>query len=136
MLNELGRTVYERARQERGSARRAARLDLLQRARARLEQVLDIDPENLTAHYNLALVHTELEQPALAQRHRELHDQYRPDDQAIERAVSAHRSRNPAPNHAAEAAAIYDLQRAATAEREATLSAAEIQGKTPNHAYR
>jgi tetratricopeptide (TPR) repeat protein len=135
MLNELGRTLYERARQERGSARRAARLDLLQRARARLEQVLDIDPENLTAHYNLALVHAELEQPALAQRHRELHDQYRPDDQAIERAVSAHRSRNPAANHAAEAVAVYDLQRPAPAENEAEVLATETHGKTRNNAY-
>ena len=135
MLNELGRTLYERARQERGSARRAARLDLLQRAQARLEQVLDIDPENLTAHYNLALVYAELEQPALAQQHRELHDQYRPDDQAIERAVSAHRSRNPAANHAAEAVAIYDLQRPVLAENEPNALATETHGITRNDAY-
>ncbi len=125
MLNELGRTLYERARQERGAARRTARLERLQQARSRFQQVLDIDPENLTAHYNLALVYAELDQPELAQQHRELHEQYRPDDQAIERAVSAHRSRNPAANHAAEAVAIYDLQRAALAERESKLLAAE-----------
>ena len=135
MLNELGRTLYERARQERGSARHTARLALLQRARARFEQVLEIDPENLTAHYNLALVFAELEQPALAQRHRELHEQYRPDDQAIERAVSAHRSRNPAANHAAEAVAIYDLQRAPMAESETRVSATETPGITRTHTY-
>ena len=76
------------------------------------QQVLTIDPENVTAHYNLALVNMELGQPQAAQQHRELHEQYRPDDQAVERAVSLHRRRNPAVNHAAEAVAVYDLQRA------------------------
>jgi tetratricopeptide (TPR) repeat protein len=112
MLNELGRTLFERARQERGESKRQARLALLERARQRFQQVLTIDPENVTAHYNLALVNMELGQPQAAQQHRELHEQYRPDDQAVERAVSLHRRRNPAANHAAEAVAVYDLQRA------------------------
>ncbi len=109
MLNELGRTLFERARRERGAARRDARLALLERAKQRFQQVLAADPENATAHYNLALVNTELGQPQAAQRHRELHEQYRPDDQAIERAVSLHRRRNPAANHAAEPVAVYVL---------------------------
>ncbi len=116
MLNELGRTLFERARQERGASRRATRLALLESARERFEQVLSADPENLTAHYNLALVYAELGQPEKASQHRQLHEQYRPDDHAIERAVALHRSRNPAANHAAEAVAIYDLQRPAAQE--------------------
>ena len=111
MLNELGRTLFERARQERGASRKAARLTLLQRAQGRFEQVLEADPENVTAHYNLALVYAELDQPETARLHRQLHEKYRPDDHAIERAVTVHRSRSPAANHAAEAVAIYDLQR-------------------------
>jgi tetratricopeptide (TPR) repeat protein len=111
MLNELARTLYERARQERGAKRREARVALLERARAWLEKTLEIDPENATAHHNMALVLTELKQPELAGRHRELHERYRPDDNAVERAVSLHRSRNPAADHAAESVAIYDLQR-------------------------
>jgi tetratricopeptide (TPR) repeat protein len=67
MLSELGRTLYERARRERGVTRQAARLDLLQQAEAQLQRVLELDPENLSAHYNLALVYAELEQPELAQ---------------------------------------------------------------------
>jgi hypothetical protein len=47
----------------------------------------------------------------VAADHRRLHEVYRPDDQAIERAVTLHRSRNPAANRAAEPIAIYDLQR-------------------------
>jgi tetratricopeptide (TPR) repeat protein len=112
MLNELGRTLFERSRQERGAARAAARRALLERARARFEEVLALDPENQTAHYNLALVHGELGEEQAAQRHRALHEKYRPDDQAIERAASLHRLRNPAANHAAEPVAVYDLQRA------------------------
>jgi tetratricopeptide (TPR) repeat protein len=111
MLNELGRTLFERSRLERGAARADARRALLERALQRFAQVLTLDPENLTAHYNLALVNSELGRPAAAQRHRALHEKYRPDDQAIERAVSLHRRRNPAANHAAEAVAVYDLQR-------------------------
>jgi tetratricopeptide (TPR) repeat protein len=111
MLNELGRTLFEYARQQRGDRRRDTRLKLLERARKRFEQVLALDPENVTAHYNIALVYAELDQPEQASQHRKLHEKYRPDDHAIERAVSVHRSRNPAANHAAEAVAIYDLQR-------------------------
>ncbi len=112
MLNELGRILFERARSERGEADRDARMALLERARQRFEQVLAIDPENVTAHYNLALVNTELENPQVAEHHHALHEQYRPDDQAVERAVTLHRRQNPPANHAAEAVAVYDLQRA------------------------
>jgi len=111
MLNELGRTLYERARQERGEQRRKTRLAFLSRARQRLEQALTIDPENDAVHHNLSLVLSELGDAERAAEHRELHEKYRTDDNAVERAVTLHRSRNPAANHAAEAVAIYDLQR-------------------------
>ena len=45
------------------------------------------------------------------QRHRVLREKYRPDDHAIEHAVTLHRSNNPAADHAAAAIAIYDLNR-------------------------
>ncbi|MGI9321685.1 MAG: tetratricopeptide repeat protein, partial [Thiogranum sp.] len=118
MLNELGRTLFDRARQQRGASRKAARLTLLQQAKGRFEQVLEADPENVTAHYNLALIYAELDQPGKTGLHRQLHEKYRPDDHAIERAVTVHRGLNPAANHAAEAVAIYDLQRADTVRPE------------------
>jgi tetratricopeptide (TPR) repeat protein len=111
MLNELGRTLYERARQERGDQRRDARMDLLVRARQRLEQALTVDPENDAVHHNLSLVLSELGEEQKAAEHRDRHEKYRTDDNAVERAVTLHRSRNPAADHAAEAVAIYDLQR-------------------------
>jgi tetratricopeptide (TPR) repeat protein len=116
MLTELGRTLYERARQERGAARHAARAEWLERARSRLEQALAIDPEYAAAHHNLSLVLSELGETAAADRHRGLHEYYRIDDNAIARAVSIHRSRNPAANHAAEAVAIYPLRAPDAAE--------------------
>ena len=110
MLNELGRTLYERARQERGEQRREARLAFLKRARQRLEQALTIDPERDGVHHNLGLVLSELGEEEKAAEHRSLHEKYRTDDHAVERAVTLHRRRNPAADHAAEAVAIYDLK--------------------------
>jgi tetratricopeptide (TPR) repeat protein len=110
VLNELGRSLYERARRERGEGRQTQRAAYLNQAREWLHKALAIDPENLSAHYNLALVYTELGDAETAAEHRRLHEKYRPDDQAIERAVSAHRRANPAADHAAEATAIYALE--------------------------
>lgn len=110
MLTTLGRTLYERARRERGDARREAREALLTRARERLAQALAIDPENAAAHHNLSLVLAELGDADGAAHHRARHEHYRTDDNAIERAVSIHRSRNPAADHAAEPVAIYALR--------------------------
>lgn len=110
MLTVLGRSLYERARQERGAPRRSARVALLQRARQRLEQALVIDPERAAAHHNLSLVFNELDDAESADRHRALHEHYRGDDHAVERAVTLHRSRNPAADHAAEPVAIYALR--------------------------
>jgi len=111
MLNELARTLYERARQERGAARQEARAALLERARSRLEQALALDPEYAAAHHNLSLVLAELGDTEGADRHRALHDGYRLDDNAAERAVTLHRRRSPAANHATAAVVIYDLGR-------------------------
>lgn len=111
MLTELGRTLYERARQTRHASKRAERTVLLERAAGRLEQALALDPENAAAHHSLSLVYADLDRPEMAAHHRRLHEVYRPDDQAIQRAVTLHRSRNPTADHAAEPIAIYDLQR-------------------------
>ena len=111
VLNMMGRTLFERAREERGNARQATREELLKKSRDWFLKTLAIDPEDLTAHYNLAQVYTELGETDLAEQHRALHEKYRPDDHAIEQAVARHRSINPAANHAAAAIAIYDLNR-------------------------
>ena len=112
LLSELGRVNYERARMERGQNRRQQREAFLNKSRSWFVKALEIDPELQSAHHNLALVYTELGEPDKANDHRQLHDRYRPDDYAIEIAVTRHRQDNPAADHAASAFAIYDLNRA------------------------
>jgi hypothetical protein len=111
LLNELALTLFERAKQERGAERRPAREALLGRAVELWERVLTIDSENLTAHYNLGLVYTELGDARRAAEHVALHARYKPDDNARDRAVAAARMRYPAADRAAEAVVIYDLGR-------------------------
>ncbi len=110
VLNELGLVLYERARRERGEARRERRLAYLSQAREWFHRVLREDPENVSAHFNLARVYQELGEPDRSAHHRGLHARYKPDDQAVERVVALHRSRNPAADHAAAAVVVYDLE--------------------------
>jgi len=72
---------------------------------------LAIDSENVTAHYNLALIHGQLGNRDKASTHRKLHERYRPDDNARDRAVSVARRADAAADHAAQAVVIYELQR-------------------------
>jgi len=109
VLNQLGQALFERAKQERGEARREQRRALLARAVTWFERALEIDPENVTAHYNLHLVLEDLGLPDRAAEHAALHERYKPDDNARDRAVAAARARYPAANRAAEAVVIYDL---------------------------
>lgn len=108
VINELGQTLFERAKMERANPTRKE--EYLRAAATRFERTLTIDPENLTAHYNLGLIHAALGDSAASERHRKLHERYRPDDNARDRAVAIARRNNPAADHAAQAIVIYDLQ--------------------------
>lgn len=111
LLNELGQTLFERAKQERGPARKDARQARLAQARDVFLDTLQLDPENVTAHFNLDLIYKQLDEPDKAAEHFRLYQTYKPDDNSHDRAIAAHRAMNPAADHAAEAIAIYDLQR-------------------------
>ena len=111
LLTELGQTLFERAKQERGEARRARREALTREAVGYLEQALALDPENMPAHFNLYLAYRQLGDEEKAQEHFAAYQRYRPDDNARDRAVTIARAADPAANHAAEAIVIYDLQR-------------------------
>ncbi len=111
VINELGQTLFERAKRERGEENAARRREFLQQAVARFQKTLALDSENVTAHYNLALSHAQLGDDKLAAEHRKLHERYRPDDNARDRAVAIARRANPAADHAAQAVIIYQLQR-------------------------
>jgi tetratricopeptide (TPR) repeat protein len=111
VINLLGQTLYDlgriRGRQERLKDARK----LWQEAVECFERTLAIDAENVTAHYNLHLLYGELGDLAKSQKHNELHQRYKPDDNAQDRAVRLARERYPAANHAAEKVVIYPLQR-------------------------
>ena len=111
VLNELGQTLFERAKMERGEARKEQRETFLKQAVERFQATLALDSENLTAHYNLALIHAQLGNTDQANSHRRLHEKYRPDDNARDRAVTIARRNNPAADHAAQAIVIYPSQR-------------------------
>ncbi len=111
LLNELGQTIFERAKQERGDARRPRREELLRRALAQFQRTLELDPENSTAHYNLDLIYKQLGDKERAAEHLALYRKYKVDDNARDRAVAIARANDPAANHAAEAIVIYDLHR-------------------------
>jgi tetratricopeptide (TPR) repeat protein len=111
VINELGQTLFERAKMERGEANRPAREAFLRQAVERFKQTLALDSENLAAHYNLGLLHDQLGQSKLAAEHRSLHERYRPDDNARDRAITMARRANAAADAAAQAIVIYRLQR-------------------------
>ncbi|MCA8954987.1 MAG: hypothetical protein KDC87_02880, partial [Planctomycetes bacterium] len=111
LLNQLGQTLFDRAKQERGAARSKERDRWLHRARDRFEQTLAIDPENSAAHYGLQQVFGELGDTERARRHADSYEFYRVDDNARDTAIANARRKYPAANHAAEAVVIYDLHR-------------------------
>jgi tetratricopeptide (TPR) repeat protein len=114
VINELGQTYFERSKLERGN--KAKHEEFLKLAIERFEKTLSIDPENLTAHYNLALIYSQLANSEKAEFHRKEHEKYRPDDNARDRAIAIHRAKNPAADHAAQSIVIYNLQRAGAYE--------------------
>ena len=109
VINELGQTLYERAKAERANPERQK--EFLRAAVQRFESTLAIDIENVTAHHNLTQLYTQLGDTVKAAEHRALHEKYRVDDNARDRAVAAARLRDPAADHASQAIVIYDLQR-------------------------
>ncbi|MCZ6618460.1 MAG: multiheme c-type cytochrome [Gammaproteobacteria bacterium] len=106
--NQLALALFERAKHLRPGQDSETQL---RAALGQFKSTLTIDSENVTAHYGLAQVYASLGNEDAASHHRTLHETYRPDDTAPGEAVQIARRRNPAANHAANALAIYDLQR-------------------------
>ncbi|HWY75503.1 MAG TPA: multiheme c-type cytochrome [Verrucomicrobiae bacterium] len=109
VLNELGQAYYERAKMERGNLE--VQKTFLKLAAAAFQKTLDLDSENLTAHYTLALIYAQLGDEAKSAWHRQEHQKYLPDYNAQDQAITIARRANPAADHAAQATVIYPLQR-------------------------
>ncbi|MGH8495043.1 MAG: multiheme c-type cytochrome [Gammaproteobacteria bacterium] len=111
LLSELGLALFERAKLERGATAAEARNALLKEAAGWFEKALALEPENAEAHYALSQVFARLGRDQDAAAHQALHEKYRVDDNASDRAIALARSRDDAADHAADAIVIYDLQR-------------------------
>lgn len=109
VINLLGQTLFDQGRLRARQGREEQARGLWQEAIAEFEKTLAIDSENLTAHYNLQLLYTELGNQQKAREHGALHEMFKPDDNAQGRAVRLAREKYPAANHAAEAVVIYPL---------------------------
>ncbi|MDX1966736.1 MAG: tetratricopeptide repeat protein [Planctomycetaceae bacterium] len=111
VLNLLGQALFERSKQLRGEQLAANRRVLLQDAVTQFQKTLELDSENVSAHYNLGLIYGQLGETEKAAEHQRWHARYKPDDNARDSAVAAARQKYPAANFAAEALVIYPLQR-------------------------
>ena len=124
VIDELGQAYYERAKMERGDPDRQKQF--LNLAVDAFQKTLVLDSENLTAHYTLALIYSQLGDEAKAVFHQREHKKFLPDYDAQDHAVSIARRADPAADHAAQATVIYPLQRPGAPELEVatkTLSA-------------
>ncbi|MEM7705712.1 MAG: multiheme c-type cytochrome [Pseudomonadota bacterium] len=79
-------------------------------ARDAYRRVLDADPERAGSHYGLSRVLLALGNQSEAEHHAQMHDRYRVDDNAADRAIAAARARYPAAAVAAEPVAVYPLE--------------------------
>jgi tetratricopeptide (TPR) repeat protein len=111
VINLLGQTQFDLGRLRSRQGRTDEAKELWRQAIERFKRTLEIDSEDITAHYNLKLLFAELGETELAQRHEQLHAKYKPDDNAKGQAERLAREKYPAANHAAEAVVKYSLQR-------------------------
>jgi tetratricopeptide (TPR) repeat protein len=111
VINLLGQAQFDLGRLRNRQGRKDEALAVWKQAVASFENTLAIDSENVTAHYNLQLLHDVLGDDAKAREHEQLHLRFKPDDNAQGRAERLAREKYPAANHAAEAVVRYPLQR-------------------------
>jgi tetratricopeptide (TPR) repeat protein len=105
--NDLGVALFERSKQERGAAQEKLRREAV----SEFLKTIDLDPEDVAAHSNLSQLYKLLGDQQKADEERELHERYKPDDNAQELAVNAARRKSEAANNAAERLVIYPLHR-------------------------
>ena len=107
--NALGGVLFDQARRIRGESRADERTALLEEAVQWFERTLELDVEDVTAHYNLQQLYQALGDAERARKHEELHALYKGDDTMLGKASALARERYPAADHAAEALVIYPL---------------------------
>ncbi|MCY3884158.1 MAG: multiheme c-type cytochrome, partial [Gammaproteobacteria bacterium] len=107
LRNTLARAYFERSKLAESESDQMNWLNL---SINEYKEALQVDPENVSAHYGLATNYSQLENLELEARHRSLHDKYRVDDNARDRALAEARRNDPIADRAANDVVIYDLQ--------------------------
>lgn len=110
LLNELALALSERAKLERGKQAQNNAMKFRQEAVEWYQKTLQIDSENVAAHYGLAQLYDQLGDGELATHHRTLHSKYKVDDNAKDTAVQLARRRDAAADRAANKVVIYELK--------------------------
>ena len=128
VLNFLGETLFKRGKQERGDKNRETRFEYFAKAKKRFKQVLEIDSENVNAHYVLSqllvLEKADLEasDPMVSKSdlddlakqiefHKAEHLKYKPDDSARQIAEPLAKAKYPWAREASQGTVVYKLQR-------------------------
>lgn len=125
VINLLGRTLFEQAKQVRGEAEIGERQTLLLKAAEQFEKTLKLDLENVAAHYSLRQIYADLKAIAdqandktaseqydkQAKEHGAAHERYKPDDNARDVAHQKAKVKYPAAAKASEPIVVYSLDR-------------------------
>lgn len=109
--NLLGQTLFDLGEQRARQGREEEARRYWHEAIAEFQKTLALDSENVAAHRNLQSLYARIGNAEKSEEHRVLHERYKPDDNAQDRAVRLARERYPAANHAAEAVVKYPLHR-------------------------
>ncbi len=107
LLEQLGMASFERARAARLHPQQQA--EYLRQSIQWYERALALEPELASTHYGLSRSLSMLGDDPGATRHRQLHDRYRSDDNARDRAVSLARAADPVAALAADDVVVYPL---------------------------
>jgi len=103
-------TVFQRSKMVQGDVQRTYQ----NKALKLFKQVLDLNPEWADAHFGLFQLYAAMagdENLAQAKTHKTLHQKYKADDNAHDTVIAKARSKNKAADHAANAIAIYELDK-------------------------
>ena len=111
VLTDWASACLERARQLREPADAEKRTALFTEAIQLTDRALLLDSQRFQSWYIRMQALEAIGDATRAADARAAYERYRPDDNARDRAVNAARARDAAANHAAEPAAVYDLQR-------------------------
>ncbi|VAW34663.1 hypothetical protein MNBD_GAMMA01-953 [hydrothermal vent metagenome] len=105
-------TMYAQTVFQRSKMLTAAKQgEYYQKALRLFKHVLDLNPEWADAHFGMFQLYTAMGDEAKANQHKALHQKHKIDDNAHDTVIAKARANNKAADHAAEAIAIYELDK-------------------------